>query len=201
MLGNVQEWCLDWHGTYPGGSVSDYVGPESFSGRVVRGGSWGSNAQTVRAAYRDWWPADHRNFSVGFRVALTTPAVASAGGGSAALHPKQAPKDAGPDEIGVGMSDLFDMAELDQPPVPTSRASPIYPFAMRRTGITGEVVVGFIVDSSGNVVQARVVRSSRSEFEQPALQAVSRWKFQPGRKDGRAVNTRLQVPISFTLDD
>jgi protein TonB len=63
------------------------------------------------------------------------------------------------------------------------------------------VVVGFIVDSSGNVVQAYVVRSSHREFEQPAVQAVSRWKFRPGRKGGRAVNTRMQVPIIFSITD
>lgn len=103
--------------------------------------------------------------------------------------------------IGAGMRDLFDLANLDQQPVPTFRARPVYPFEMRRAGVTGEVVVGFIVDSSGNVVQAYVVRSSHREFEQPAVQAVSRWKFRPGRKGGRAVNTRMQVPIIFSITD
>jgi formylglycine-generating enzyme required for sulfatase activity/murein DD-endopeptidase MepM/ murein hydrolase activator NlpD len=41
MHGNVWEWCLDWKGAYPAGSVNDPKGPSSGSFRVVRGGGWG----------------------------------------------------------------------------------------------------------------------------------------------------------------
>ena len=72
---------------------------------------------------------------------------------------------------------------------------------MRRAGITGEVVVEFIVDANGDVRNAFAVRSTQRDFEQAAVQAVSKWKFRPGKKGGRAVNTRMQVPIVFTLND
>ena len=42
---------------------------------------------------------------------------------------------------------------------------------------------------------------SQREFESAAVQAVSKWKFKPGRKGGRAVNTHMQVPIVFTLNE
>ena len=103
--------------------------------------------------------------------------------------------------IGQGMKDLFDISNLDQQPVPRFQAKPVYPFEMRRAGITGEVLVAFIVDSKGNVREAYPVRSTQREFEQPAVQAVSKWKFRPGKKGGRAVNTRMQVPIQFNITD
>jgi periplasmic protein TonB len=103
--------------------------------------------------------------------------------------------------IGSGMKDLFDLASLDQQPAARFQAKPVYPFEMRRAGITGEVLVGFIVDSNGDVREAYPIRSTQREFEQAAVQAVSKWKFRPGRKGGRAVNTRMQVPIVFSISD
>lgn len=96
---------------------------------------------------------------------------------------------------------VFDLASLDQQPVARVRTPPQYPFEMRRAGVTGEVVVDFIVDANGDVQNAYALRSTQREFEQPAVQAVSKWKFRPGRKGGRSVNTHMQVPIVFTLND
>ena len=70
---------------------------------------------------------------------------------------------------------------------------------MRRGHITGEVLVDFVVDPSGNVRNATAVHSSQREFEESACAAVSKWKFRPGLKDGRAVYVHMQVPIVFTL--
>ncbi|MDP1579286.1 MAG: energy transducer TonB [Candidatus Didemnitutus sp.] len=104
-------------------------------------------------------------------------------------------------KLGQGMKDLFDVANLDQPPVLRVPVSPNYPFEMRRAGISGEVLVEYIVDSTGRVSQAQIVRSSQREFEQPAMQAVLKWQFRPGRKGGRAVNTRVQQVITFNLNE
>jgi len=51
------------------------------------------------------------------------------------------------------------------------------------------------------VCRARVVQSSRAEFERPALRAVAQWRFRPGRKAGRPVSTWMEVPIAFALPD
>ena len=40
MHGNVFEWCQDWFGNYPGGSVTDPQGAATGSDRVLRGGYW-----------------------------------------------------------------------------------------------------------------------------------------------------------------
>ena len=72
--------------------------------------------------------------------------------------------------------------------------------AMHLAGINGEVVVGFMVDSAGNVRNAYVIRSTRREFESEALRAVTRTRFKPGRKNGADVNTRnVSVPILFNI--
>ena len=103
-----------------------------------------------------------------------------------------------PGGLGKGI-EIFDPSKLDQQPQARAKVPPQYPFEMRRAGITGEVLVEFIVDSNGDVRNAFAVRSTQREFETAAVQAVSKWKFRPGKKGGRAVNTRMQQPISFSL--
>lgn len=102
--------------------------------------------------------------------------------------------------IGGGFKNLFDLAVLDQPPVPRVQVRPIYPHEMSRAGINGEVVVGFIVDSEGNVRNPYVISSTHREFEAEALRAVSRWKFKPGRKNGVDVSTsNVRLPFVFNI--
>lgn len=95
---------------------------------------------------------------------------------------------------------VFELKDLDRRPVPQFQARPQYPFEMRRSGIEGEVVVDFIIDTDGRVQLAHAIRSSRQEFEAAAVLAVSRWRFLPGRKEGKSVPTHLQMPVVFTLN-
>jgi protein TonB len=101
---------------------------------------------------------------------------------------------------GLAGIEVFDISKLDQVPSARFQARPQYPFEMRRAGISGEVLVDFIVDTNGDVRNAFAVHSSQREFESAAVQAVSKWKFRAGRKNGHAVYTHMQVPIVFTLD-
>jgi protein TonB len=106
-----------------------------------------------------------------------------------------------PTGFGRGLGQIFDLSQLDQIPVARIQQQPIYPYEMRRAGITGEVNIGFIVDVNGDVRDPYVINSTHREFEAPAVQAVGKWKFRPGRRGGRAVNTRMSVPIVFSFND
>lgn len=102
--------------------------------------------------------------------------------------------------VGSGLKNIFNMADLDKQIEVRVRPLPIYPFEMRRSGLKGEVVVEFIVDTQGNVRDAAVVSSTHPGFEQAALDAVMKWKFKPGQKGGVAVNTRARQKFPFTLE-
>jgi len=72
-LGNVWEWCWDWHCGYPPGVAADPLGPGSGSTRVARGGAWSNDAQCARAAYRGYGDPGGRGGFLGFRLARSLP--------------------------------------------------------------------------------------------------------------------------------
>ena len=95
--------------------------------------------------------------------------------------------------------DLFDVADLEKRPEPISQVAPTYPAELRKAKVEGLVTLIFVLDETGRVEDPRVENSSRSEFEKPALEAIRRWRFSPGEKDGQAVRTYIRVPMRFRV--
>jgi len=89
----------------------------------------------------------------------------------------------------------------DKPPEVIKQPPPFYPLVMRNSGMIGEVTLSFIVTANGDVENPSVIRSNNPNFEQPAIDAILQWKFKPGIKDGMPMNARMQIPISFNLQD
>ncbi|MBS7457475.1 energy transducer TonB [Coralloluteibacterium stylophorae] len=92
---------------------------------------------------------------------------------------------------------------IDQPARPLAEASaaPRYPARAVRRREQGEVLLAVDVDARGYPSGVSVARSSGSrDLDQAALEAVRGWRFEPARYQGRPVASRLQVPLSFSLE-
>jgi TonB family protein len=87
--------------------------------------------------------------------------------------------------------------ELDELPEPLSRRPPDFPISLLNDGEGGRAVIEFFLDEAGYVELPHVVESSKPEFGYAAVQAVAAWRFQPPRRQGKGVITRLQVPFNF----
>jgi protein TonB len=106
---------------------------------------------------------------------------------------------------GVATADLsteyvFEAYELDQPPQPVVRVPPPYPYKARERNIEGIVQVKMLVDTNGSVSQVQILDSRpKGMFEESVLKAVPKWKFNPGKIEGRVVTAWVVLPIRFTL--
>lgn len=77
MHGNVIEWCWDWYDEnyYKHSPANDPMGPTAGDDRILRGGSFGDDAWVLRSANRARMEPLGCSQGVGFRVAMTQPAI------------------------------------------------------------------------------------------------------------------------------
>jgi TonB family protein len=75
-----------------------------------------------------------------------------------------------------------------------------YPDIARRAGIEGRVVVQFVVDEEGNVVDPFILRAIGAGADEAAIEAIRSVRFNPGVQRGRAVKVVMQMPIVFRLN-
>jgi TonB family protein len=93
---------------------------------------------------------------------------------------------AGPVEAGVIMPHSLPDNPLNLPPEVESGR------------LKGRVVVEFVVDEQGRTQEPRIVHSDYKEFEASTLAAIRAWRFEPARKNGRAVSFRASQTFEFS---
>jgi len=75
-----------------------------------------------------------------------------------------------------------------------------YPQEMAEKKIQGRVVVSFIIDKEGNVTDVKVAYSVSKQFDEEAMRVIRAMpKWVPGKQNGKNVNVRYNIPVSFKL--
>jgi TonB family protein len=85
------------------------------------------------------------------------------------------------------------------PPQLLYKVEPEFSEDARKAKHQGLVVLSIVVDASGNVRNIRVLQQLGLGLDEKAIEAVSRWRFQPGLFDGKPVATEATVQVNFQL--
>jgi protein TonB len=76
-----------------------------------------------------------------------------------------------------------------------------YPDVARDNGITGTVVIRFVVEKDGSITKAAIAREIGGGCGKEALRVVNAMpKWKPGKQSGKAVRTEFTLPVQFQLN-
>lgn len=85
-------------------------------------------------------------------------------------------------------------------PVVVRQVDPEYTPEATRKGIQGEVWIEAVVDTEGRVVEPRLLRGlPDEELNRRAMEAIQRWVFRPGMKDGQPVPVIAVFTVTYRL--
>ena len=84
-------------------------------------------------------------------------------------------------------------------PVPIYKPEPEYSEEARKAKWQGAVLLAIVVDENGVPQDVKVVRSLGLGLDQKAIEAVQKWRFKPGQKDGKAVPVSANIEVNFRL--
>ncbi|MBD5419547.1 MAG: energy transducer TonB [Bacteroides sp.] len=77
-----------------------------------------------------------------------------------------------------------------------------YPESAQQNGISGRVVVKFVVEKDGSIGSPSIVKGVDRDLDQEALRVVKRMpKWQPGKNNGQAVRSYFNLPVTFRLQN
>jgi protein TonB len=77
-----------------------------------------------------------------------------------------------------------------------SSTLPVYPAIAKKSNIQGDVLIRATIDKDGHVAHMEAV-SGPPLLRQPALDALSRWKYEPSKLDGQPVSVQMLITIKF----
>lgn len=83
-----------------------------------------------------------------------------------------------------------------KPPTKIQHVNPVYPPEALEAGVAGLVILEAVIDTQGNVRQARVLRSI-TMLDEAALAAVREWRFTPTLLHGAPVPVMMTVTVNF----
>jgi len=105
----------------------------------------------------------------------------------------------GPGEGGGAGGGVFRIGGGVSAPVAIYKVEPEYSEEARKAKFQGTVVLSIVIDEKGLPTNFKVVRPLGLGLDEKAIEAVQKWRFLPGKKDGHAVAVLATVEVNFRL--
>lgn len=95
--------------------------------------------------------------------------------------------------------EVFEFFAVSEKPVLKHKETPKYPDLARRAGIEGRVTVMVTIDETGNVIDAKVLRSVPM-LDESAIAAAKKCTFKPAKQRDKFVKVKMSIPFDFRLN-
>ncbi|HUJ23093.1 MAG TPA: energy transducer TonB [Bryobacteraceae bacterium] len=105
----------------------------------------------------------------------------------------------GPGEGGGFGGGVFHVGGGVSAPMVLYKVDPEYSEEARKAKYSGTVVLQLVVDSAGKAQNIHVVRSLGLGLDEKAIEAVTKWKFRPGYRNGQPVAVMATIEVNFRL--
>ena len=110
----------------------------------------------------------------------------------------QGSKSSVPSRQSSGTGQVMALGEIGSPRF-IHRESPVYPFMARKLGKEGKVVLRLALDAKGQLQEIDIVEANGFGFAEAASDAIRKSTFSPAVKNGRAISSRVLIPLTFVL--
>jgi TonB family protein len=118
---------------------------------------------------------------------------------SSAPQPQAENTDGDASQSGASDSGAYNIGGSVRPPVLAYSVDPSYTEAARKAKLSGNVIVGLVVDSNGQPQNVRVARGLGNELDEKAIEAVQQYRFKPATRNGEPVPVNLKVEVNFQI--
>jgi TonB family protein len=91
-------------------------------------------------------------------------------------------------------------SENAREPEPTKRVAPVYPYELRRKGVSGSTSFLMLIGADGRVKSLYCYQSTHPWLADAAAEALNAWKFKPATVKGTAMPVLANQTMDFSAD-
>lgn len=95
-------------------------------------------------------------------------------------------------ELTIPSEEIKESLDLSSPTTPLFQPKPEFPYELRDRGVSGEVLIQFVINKEGRTSEIKIIKTTHPAFSKSSVDAIKKWRY-----ESREEEVIIQVPISF----